>query len=425
MKYIILMMSLYSTVLSANTQWLACDHWIDTEKGTLEGQIWIEIDDGKIKQMRNKAPEKAEVLHLKSQTCMPGWIDLHTHMSYQFSPRAYIEPFTLNASERALRAAMFAETTLMAGFTTVRDLGDEDNISIALKRSINKGWVPGPNIYTAGKALATTGGHADPTNGRRWDKMGNPSAAEGVVDSVASARKAVRKRYKDGADLIKITATGGVLSVAASGDNPQFTIDELKTVVDIAKDYNFHVAAHAHGKEGMKRAILAGVKTIEHGTYMDDEVMALMKKHGTWYVPTILAGNWVAEKAAIDGYFPEIVRPKAARIGAKIKNTFSKAYQSGVKIAFGTDSGVSEHGRNAEEFSLMVEAGMPAMQAIQSATYHAAEVLGQQQKFGSLGAGKQADIVAVSENPLDDIKSMQSVSFVMKGGKIYKQTLQK
>jgi len=236
---------------------------------------------------------------------------------------------------------------------------------------------------------------------------------------VDDARQAVRQRYKDGSDVIKITATGGVLSYAKSGDAPQFTVDEIKSVVDTARDYGYRVAAHAHGTEGMKRAILGGVTSIEHGTYMTDEVMTLMKQKGTWYVPTITAGRFVADKAKIDGYYPDVVRPKAARIGAQIQQTAAKAYKAGVKIAFGTDSGVSPHGDNAREFVYMVEAGMPAGYALQSATLFAAEVLGVDDQ-GAIEAGKRADIIAMPGDPLVDIQQVMKVDFVMKDGKIHR-----
>ncbi|MCE2487401.1 MAG: amidohydrolase family protein, partial [Desulfurellaceae bacterium] len=221
--------------------------------------------------------------------------------------------------------------------------------------------------------------------------------------------------------LIKITATGGVLSVAKSGHNPQFSEEEIRAVVETAKDYGFSVAAHAHGAEGMKRAIRAGVDSIEHGSLMDEEVMALMKQHGTYYVPTIIAGKWVAEKADQEGFFPDAVRPKAAAIGPKIQATFARAYKSGVKIAFGTDSGVSPHGQNAKEFAYMVEAGMPPLEAIRSATLEAARLLGQEDRLGTLEAGKLADVVAVPDDPSRDITSLQRVSFVMKDGLMYKR----
>ena len=240
-----------------------------------------------------------------------------------------------------------------------------------------------------------------------------------MINGPEDARKAVRQRYKDGADLIKLTATGGVLSLAASGDNPQFTDDELLAVVATAKDYNMTVAVHAHGAEGMKRAVLAGVDSIEHGTYMTDEVIELMKERGTFWVPTNMAGEWVAKMAQEPGYFPEIVRPKAAAIGPVIRETFRKAHAAGVKIAFGTDSGVSPHGENAREFELMVAGGMPPMKAIQSATLVAAQLLRIDDKLGTLEEKKLADVIAVKGNPLEDIRAMHDVVFVMKEGVAY------
>ena len=343
------------------------------------------------------------------------------HLGSQSSPQSYSEDFRLDPVDHAFRAVGYAEKTLMAGFTSVRDLGGE--VSPHLRDAINQGLVRGPRIFAAGKSIATTGGHADPTNG--WNErlahlVGAPGPAEGVVNSVDEARQAVRQRYKEGSDLIKITATGGVLSYARSGDAPQFTVDEIKAVVDTARDYGFRVAAHAHGTEGMKRAVQAGVTSIEHGTYMDDEVMRLMKQHGTWYVPTFYAGRFVTEKAAIDGYFPEVVRPKAARIGALISQTAAKAYRNGVRIAFGTDQGVGPHGDNAREFVYMVEAGIPAAYALQAATVHAAQVLGVDDQ-GVLEPGKRADVIALAGNPLEDINAVLDVRFVMKDGVIYKQ----
>lgn len=361
------------------------------------------------------------VIDLRQHTVMPGLMDMHTHFYTQFSPTVYSEGFTMNEADYALRGATFAEKTLMAGFTTVRELGDNHQISTALKKAIAKGYVTGPRIFAAGKSIATTGGHADPTNGVAAEFMADPGPKQGVINGADEARKAVRQRYKEGSDLIKITATGGVLSVAKSGSNPQFTAEELTAIVSTANDYGMKVAVHAHGKEGMERAIKAGVHSIEHGTYMDKATMAMMRKQGTYFVPTISAGKWAEEKSRIAGFFPDLVRPKAATIGGKIQQTFAEAYKAGVKIAFGTDAGVFEHGNNWREFVYMTEAGMPALDAIHSATIEGARLLGVEDELGSIKAGKLADIIAVPGNPLQDINLMGQVSFVMKAGQIYKQ----
>ncbi len=391
----------------------------------LTGPVSLIIENHTISEIRKghiKVAKSDTLIDLSDSVVLPGLMDMHVHLSSQQSgTSSYMKRFTLNEADYALAAAHYANKTLMAGFTTVRNLGDSYNETVSLRNAINQGMATGPRIYTAAKSLATTGGHADPSNGMAKRIRPDTGPAAGVINGVAEARQAVRQRYQDGADAIKITATGGVLSVAKSGQNPQFMNDELEAVVATAKDYGMTVAVHAHGKEGMIRAIKAGVTSIEHGTYMDEEVMALMKKYGTYYVPTILAGEFVAEKAKIDGYFPDIVRPKAAAIGPLIQATFGKAYKNGVNIAFGTDSGVSAHGDNGQEFGLMVEAGMPPAEAIQAATINAATMLGIEDKLGTLEAGKFADIVAVKGNPLQDITTLENVQFVMKGGKIYKQ----
>lgn len=398
-----------------------CGATIDVLKQSKTGPKTIIIAEGRIQSIGNTTAANSKIIDLSDATCLPGLIDMHVHLTMQSSPRSYIEGFTLNTADAAFRSVKYANITLDAGFTTVRNLGDDGTVTKSLRDAIAQGFVEGPRIFTAGKSLATTGGHADPTNGHRADLMGDPHAKEGVINSPAEARKAVRQRYKEGADLIKITATGGVLSTAKNGQNPQFMNDELEAIMAAAKDYGFKVAAHAHGAEGMKRAIKAGINSIEHGTLMDDETRSLMKKHGTYLVPTILAGEFVAEKAEIDGYFPEIVRPKARTIGPQLKANFEKAVKAGVKIAFGTDSGVSAHGDNAQEFKLMVDNGMSAMQAITSATKNAADLLDETENLGSLNVGKYADIIAVKGNPLDDITLLESVDFVMKGGKVIKQ----
>jgi imidazolonepropionase-like amidohydrolase len=397
---------------------------IDGVAKTPRERVSIVVEDGRIVEVVSgfaTAGAGDEIVDLSDHTVLPGLMDMHTHLGYQLSRTSYMDEFVMNPTDVAIRSTHYARLTLMAGFTTVRDLGDDGMTTVSLRKAIAAGYAVGPRIYTAGKSLATTGGHADPTSGWCQPLAGDPGPREGVVSGVDDARKAVRQRYKDGADLIKITATGGVLSMATSGDNAQFTDDELEAIVATANDYGFVVAAHAHGSEGMLRAVNAGVASIEHGTYMTDEIMRAMKKKGTYYVPTILAGVTVAELSKEENYLPEVVRPKAAKIGPQIKGTFTKAYQADVKIAFGTDTGVSPHGENAREFELMVECGMPPMEAIQAATMEAAKLLRVEDRLGSVEKGKIADLVAVKDNPLTNISTMKDVRFVMKDGVIYKR----
>jgi len=406
----------------AQTSVLNCGQLFDSRAGKILGPHTITVADGKITQVSAGLADNAEAIDLRTQTCLPGWADLHVHLDGESSAHSYSEGFRLDPVDYAYRSIGYAEKTLMAGFTTVRDLGGE--VALHLRDAINQGLVTGPRIFAAGTMVVTTGGHADPTNGlnsRLNHVLGAPGPTEGVINSVDEARQAVRQRYKEGSDLIKITATGGVLSYARSGDAPLFTYEEVRSVVETAKDYGYTVAAHAHGTEGMKRAVEAGVTSIEHGTHMTPEVMQLMRKHGTWFVPTIYAGKFVEGKSAIPGYFPEIVRPKAATIGPLMQKTAGDAYRAGVKIAFGTDQGVGPHGDNAREFLYMVEAGIPAAYSLQAATIHAASVLGLDD-MGVLEAGKRADIIAVPGNPLEDINVVMDVRFVMKEGRVYKNT---
>ncbi len=393
---------------------------VDAAAGEVLEAVTIVVDGDRIKAVEEGHSGTADI-DLTDAFVMPGWIDMHVHVASQQSPQRFVERFTLEPADAALRAVPYAERTLMAGFTTVRDIGTSHALAQSIRRAVAEGHIVGPRIFTSGKSLATTGGHADPTNGVNRELRGDPGPAEGVVNGVDDAYKAVRARYKEGADLIKLTATGGVLSQAKSGQNPQFTEAEIAAIVAAARDYDFRVAAHAHGTEGMRRAVAAGVNSIEHGTYMTDEVMELMKQHGTWYVPTIAAGKFVGEKAEIEGYFSEVVRPKAAAIGPVIFDTFARAYAAGVKIAFGTDTGVSPHGENWKEFLYMVEGGMPVMEAIVSATRSAADLLNKWDELGSIEAGKYADIIAVPGDPREDVEEFGRVHFVMKGGKVYKQ----
>jgi imidazolonepropionase-like amidohydrolase len=416
---------LAATGAQAATQTVNCGRLLDVKAGVWRDKVGIVIEDGKVKSV-GPMTAAAGAIDLSAHSCMPGFIDMHVHLTGETQKQVDTlrDELMLDAQDYAFRSVVLAERTLKAGFTTVRDLGAGDGLNVSLKRAIESGAIPGPRMFTVGTSIATTGGHADPTNSlsqRLSTALGKPGPKEGVVNSADEAREAVRARYKEGADLIKITATGGVLSQARSGQNSQYTEDELRAIISTAKDYGFRVAAHAHGTEGMKRAIRAGVDSVEHGTMMDDETIALFKKHGTWYVPTISAGKYVAEKAKDADYYSPLVRPKAAAIGPQIQATFGRAYKAGVKIAFGTDAGVFPHGENAKEFMYMVEAGMPALEAIRSATLGAASLLDQSGRLGSIEPGFAADIVAVSGDPLRDIKLLQQVKFVMKDGVVYKK----
>lgn len=423
MKKIITIFSLLTSLfLSGQNTYIHCGKLIDTKKGKILKEMTIIITDTKITEVKNgflqPKSEKDKIIDLKDKTVMPGLIDMHVHIEGEYNAKSFINKFLLNDADVAFKSTVFAKRTLMAGFTTVRDLGGT-GVNIALRNAINNGTVIGPRIYTAGKAIATTGGHADPTNGFRKELIGDPGPKDGVINSPADARKAVRQRYKNGADVIKITATGGVLSVAKDGSGPQFTMEELNAIISTANDYGMITAAHAHGAEGMKRAVMAGITTIEHGTLMTDEIMNLMIQKGTYYVPTITAGKYVAEKAKINGFYPALVVPKALAIGPQIQNTFGKAYKKGVLIAFGTDAGVFPHGENAKEFGYMVEAGMTPMQSIQAATLINANIL-KNNSIGSIEAGKIADIIAIDDDPIKNIHTMENVIFVMKDGVIYK-----
>jgi len=402
---------------------LHCGHLFDANTGKLLGETTIVTEGKRIKEVkagRADAPG-AQTVELGSATCLPGLIDSHTHLTGQTSPTGYTDQFRWNIADYAIRSTVYAQRTLEAGFTTVRNVGDNNGESISLRNAINGGIVPGPRIFSAGQAIGTTGGHADGTDGYRKDLAGDPGPKDGIINSADDAWKAVRQHYKDGADVIKIMPSGGVLDESSSVDNAQMTIDEIKAVVAAAHDYGFTVAAHAHGAEAIRRAVIGGVDSIEHGTFMDEADMKLMKEHGTWYVPTIIAGKYVEEKANVPGYYPAQIAAKAKVVGPLIQATAGRAYKAGVKIAFGTDAAVYPHGQNAKEFQYMVEAGMPPAFVLQAATTHAAELLKKTKDLGSVEVGKFADVIAVDGNPLDDVKLMQKVGFVMKEGVVYKE----
>jgi imidazolonepropionase-like amidohydrolase len=401
---------------------LLCGHLIDTVAGKVLGESTIVIEGGHVREVLSgsQAPAGATAIDLKSQTCMPGLIDSHTHLTGQTSRTEYVDRYHWNVADYAIRSTVYARRTLLAGFTTVRNLGDGDNESAALRNAVNAGIVPGPRIFTAGKAIGSTGGHADPTDGLNQTLARDLGAVDGIINGPEDAVKAVREHYKLGDDVIKIMPSGGVLDEGASGDNSQMTLEEIRAVVTTAHDYGFAVAAHAHGAEAIRRAVVGGVDSIEHGTFMDAEDMKLMVEHGTYYVPTIIAGDFVARQAKIPGYYPATIARKAQEIGPLIQATAGRAYKAHVKIAFGTDAAVYPHGENAHEFELMVGAGMPPMFCIQAATVNAATLLRHEKELGSVAAGKIADVVAVPGNPIDDISLMKRVSFVMKEGIVYK-----
>ncbi len=381
----------------------------------VEGDRIAAVEDG----FRDPGAED-RLIDLSGGVVLPGFIDMHVHLEGETSPDRYLERFTLNPEDLAFRSTVFARRTLEAGFTTVRDLGGS-GVNTALRNAIEEGWVAGPRIVSAGSSLAVTGGHGDPTNGYRRDLMGEPGPHLGVVDGVPTARQGVRHQIKQGADWIKITATGGVLSVAREGQRPQFSEEEIRAIVETAADWGVSVAAHAHGDEGMQRAVRAGVRTIEHGTLMSEETMRLMVDRGAYYVPTITAGKEVERLARVEGYYPDVVVPKALELGPRIQETFGRAWRAGVPIAFGTDAGVFKHGENAREFVYMAETGYPPMDAIRSATSVNARVLGMEDLIGAIEPGLLADIIAVDGDPLRDIETLRDVRFVMKDGVVYRQ----
>lgn len=361
-----------------------------------------------------------EVIDLTTKTVLPGLIDCHVHFEYYFTRNSSLEGFQMTDADKAYRAATYAKATLLAGFTTVRDLGGS-GVNISLRNATNKGWTDGPNILTAGRAISSTGGHMDKSAGFRDDLFDVCGPDEGVADGPDEMIKAVRLQHKRGSDLIKIASTGGVLDFGKDGAGSQMSIEEIRAIVTTAKDYGMRVACHAHGAEGIRRAVIAGVNSIEHGTFLNDEDISLMKKHGTWLVPTLTAGNAVTDSAKVPGFFPQVIANKAIVIAPKITSSFARAYKAGVKIAFGTDAGVFMHGKNYLEFQFMTAAGMAPMDAIRSATINAADLLGIKKERGSVEAGKFADIIAVDGDPLRDMSVMGKVTFVMKEGKVYKK----
>jgi imidazolonepropionase-like amidohydrolase len=406
----------------AQKTYIQCGKLIDGITNTAQTQVTIVIDGKLITDIQKGytgGGTSDKVIDLKTKTVMPGLIDCHVHLESQGNKNSLIEGFTLTDADVAYHAAVYAKRTLMAGFTTVRDLGGT-GVNISLRKAVQQGLADGPRIVTAGRAISASGGHMDSSVGFRDDAFNHRMGPDdGVADGRDELIKAVRLQFKRGSDVIKIASTGGVLDLSENSSGAEFSIDEIKAVVETAKDYGLRVACHAHGAEGIRRAILGGVTSIEHGTFMNDEDIELAKKYGTYLVPTIIAGKSVADSAKIPGYFPPVIARKALEVGTQIQQTFARAYKSGVKIAFGTDAGVFAHGKNYIEFQYMVEAGMPPMEAIKAATTSAADLLGMSNKIGSITKGKFADIIAVDGDPLLDIKTMKNIAFIMKEGKTY------
>jgi imidazolonepropionase-like amidohydrolase len=358
------------------------------------------------------------VIDLKEQFVLPGLMDMHVHLQGELGPKMDSENLKMSLQQVEMRSVMYGMRTLLAGFTTVRDVGSSSQEMYALRDGINNGWVDGPRIIAAG-GVGITGGHAD-ISGVKPELM-ELYTSENVCNGPYDCRRAARNAIKYGADLIKITSTGGVLTDRATGTGQQMEMDELVEVVLAAKRMGRRVASHAHQEDGIIAALEAGVDSIEHGTYAGAKAIKLFKETGAYLVPTLLAGETVMQMALHSDFLSPAVKEKAIRTGSDMQGNFEKVYKAGVKIAYGTDSGVSKHGTNAREAVLMAEAGMPEMEIIKSATVNAADLLDMSSSIGTIEAGKYADIIAVDNSPLDNIEELLDMDFVMKGGKVYKQ----
>lgn len=385
----------------------------------------VVVTDGKIAGVGAAAnvPADAEVIDLGDATLLPGFIDAHTHLTMNYSEdyaRAALDGLRKPIPEMALDASVNARVTLLAGFTTVRDVGSRDFLDAGLRNAIDKGVVPGPRMLVAVHAIGATGGHCDET-GYREGALGPETGPEvGVINGADEARRAVRLAHKYGATVIKTCATGGVLSLADAVDTPQLTQAELDALVDEAHALRLKTAAHAHGAEGAKRAIRAGIDSIEHGSFLDDEALDMMKQKGTYYVPTLMAVQGLSEQMQKGVAIPPAIKVKAEAAIASVHKTFQKALAKGVKIGLGTDAAVYPHGRNAEEFHQMVDLGMTPIDALKAGTSADADLLGLSSKIGTLESGKLADVVAVPGDPVQNIRATEHVMFVMKEGVIYK-----
>lgn len=397
----------------------------DGKSNSLATPGLVIVADGKISAVGAKAtiPQEAEVIDLGDVTLLPGFIDAHTHLTGMYTTdykQAALDSLQKTIAEQTLDSIANAKVTLMAGFTTVRDVGSHDFIDVGLRNAIRNGKVPGPRMLVAVHAIGATGGHCDETGYRSGVFGKETGPEEGVANGADQVRYAVRLAHKYGADIIKTCASGGVLSLADDVDTPQLTQDEMNALIDEAHALKRKVAAHAHGAEAAKRAIRAGVDSIEHGSFLDDEALDMMKQHGTYYVPTLMALQGLSEQMQAGMYIPPAIRAKAELAMTALHKTFQKALARNIKIGLGTDAAVYPHGRNGEEFHQMVDLGMKPIDALRAGTSVNAELLGLADKIGSIEAGKSADIVAVPGNPLQDIRQTEHVLLVMKEGVIYK-----
>jgi|TARA_R110001599_G_scaffold24835_3_gene89329 imidazolonepropionase-like amidohydrolase len=363
--------------------------------------------------------DDAKVTDLKDKFVMPGFIDMHTHLTGERDPDANPHEWTtMNEQDLAFKSLPYLERTLHAGFTTVRNLGADAELIGAIQRATAKGLIAGPRIIYSGGAISATGGHGD-SHGYRTEIL-ELDENVGICDGADDCRRAVRARVKQGAGVIKITATGGVLSNTAAGLSQQLTDEEMKSIVEAANSLGRKVAAHAHAADGINAALRAGVSSIDHGSYLDDESVKLFLENDAWLVPTLLAGISVQDELSVNDQIPPAIVDKINTVVPVVEASFKRALKGGVKIAFGTDSGVSKHGENAREFEIMVDYGMSESHAIKTATLNAAELLGLKDQIGSIENGKSADIIAVDKNPLEDISELKNITFVMKSGIIYK-----
>ncbi len=388
----------------------------------IRGDLIESVSEGYLSAGDVEAGEGEVIVHdLRDMVVMPGLIDGHVHLTSENNPQQRLQAVEMSEGDRAMYGAKHAHDTLMAGFTTVRDVGARGGDAIfALRDAVERGWVDGPRIYASGSTISVTGGHGDGTQGYRDDIAALMHSA-GVCDGPDACRAAVREQVRRGADHIKLTATGGVLSNTATGTEQQFTDEELAAIMDAAHAMGRKVTAHAHGKAGIEAALRAGVDSIEHGTYLDRETAREFRRQDAYLVPTILAGVTVAEWAEDpDTFLTEFQRAKSREVGPRMLDMARRAHEAGVPIAFGTDSGVSRHGENAREFELLVEAGLTPMEALRTATVEGAENLGKSEMLGTVEAGKKADLVGVDEDPLENISAMLDVDFVMKDGEVFK-----